>query len=674
MNHQEMFNTIDAFINNHFYQYAIMINGEWGSGKTYFIKNELIPHLKNKKYKDTDGIEKEKDLNYISLYGIKETSDISNILCSQAIEDKIEKVSNKTKIYNILGKKELIKSSSKSFHAVTLATDVLAKLILKKTELGDEKDLKRLLELFPNFDNNIIIFDDLERCSCSVNDVLGFINNFVEHSSAKVIVVANENEIGNASIACREMQMIVASNEQIKIEVETQEEKDKKLVLGNEYRSKDAALTPEKVELRRRAIFDENEEYRRIKEKVIGDTITYEPELKSVFLKLVSDKISNMQLVEALQHEIDNLVAHAVNNKHKNLRTFQFFLEKIDKVFCAIDNKFLALHLGMINYCYRSSINWKAGKRIQPNWEDEEYGYQRFGESEFSSDYIFGYRFIDTLIRDGNIDINSVNETLTKYERKIIEEGQLSNDPYQRIKNWYISEDEEVEQWINGIIDNINNDVYSTALYPELIHRLSYIRAYGLFVDLVDKALNTLEKHFEKMDHSKVVPFAQERFIVEKTEGAIFREHMDKLQKIMDEKEDMINREEYQHIFDDKNSNWTNDILDIIRKDRVLKGWSFVYWIAPEVIIERLKNSSNKEIDEFRHVLGNLYDSSLYYKHKEDDYNHLYELKKQIKEIDTSFAGEIKKKAYKWTERDLEQYLRRYSQYQPDTTITIDNG
>ena len=81
MNHQEMFNTIDAFINNHFYQYAIMINGEWGSGKTYFIKNELIPHLKNKKYKDTDGIEKEKDLNYISLYGIKETSDISNILC-----------------------------------------------------------------------------------------------------------------------------------------------------------------------------------------------------------------------------------------------------------------------------------------------------------------------------------------------------------------------------------------------------------------------------------------------------------------------------------------------------------------------------------------------------------------------------------------------------------------
>ena len=47
---------------------AIMLTGEWGSGKTYYIENELIPFL-------TEG--KKNRCVVVSLYGIESISDIS---------------------------------------------------------------------------------------------------------------------------------------------------------------------------------------------------------------------------------------------------------------------------------------------------------------------------------------------------------------------------------------------------------------------------------------------------------------------------------------------------------------------------------------------------------------------------------------------------------------------
>ena len=38
---------IKKYIANDRINYAVLIDGEWGSGKTYFIKEELIPALNN---------------------------------------------------------------------------------------------------------------------------------------------------------------------------------------------------------------------------------------------------------------------------------------------------------------------------------------------------------------------------------------------------------------------------------------------------------------------------------------------------------------------------------------------------------------------------------------------------------------------------------------------------
>lgn len=672
MKHQDVINTIDNFIERRFYQYAIMINGDWGCGKTYFIKNDLIPHIRNKEY-DDNGTKKKKDLNYISLYGIKDTSDISDILYSQAIEDKIEKIGNGEKARKLLKRQKPIDKTTKPFQFMSLATNILAKVIIRKTELGDERDLKHLIELFPDFDNNVIIFDDLERCSCDINDVLGFINNFVEHSKAKVIVVANEKEIGSAySDKKHELQMLIALNEHLTVNAETAEEKDNRVLRGDRYKPDESHFSPEKLELRRSILFGESEKYKRIKEKVIGETITYEPELKTIFQQLIQSNIANAQLKEALEYELDKLVEFAIRDNHKNIRTFLFFLEKINTIFRIIDNKYLRLHSKIVEYCYRSSISWMSGKKNQPKWDNEEYGNQNFGESEFSNDRLFGYRFIDSFIREGHIDKESVNNILKQHEKKVKEECLLKNDPYLLIKEWYNSEDEKVKQWINSIIENVENDVYSTALYPDLIHNLAYIQAYGLFVDLIESAFQKITAHLEKMDHDQIVPVSYERFfMVEKDEADIFDKHMQVIKRIIEEKNNASQQKEYQRILNDTNSDWTNEILAITKEGNSVKGWSFIYWISPDIIIERLKICNNKELYNFRRLLQNIYGKSVFYEHRADDYDHLCELKKQIKNVDVSPFGEIKKQKFKWIERDLETYLRKFPQYERDTSIEI---
>ena len=43
--------------------------------------------------------------------------------------------------------------------------------------------------------NRILIFDDVERCKIPLDELYGFINDFVEHSQCKVILISDEDKI-----------------------------------------------------------------------------------------------------------------------------------------------------------------------------------------------------------------------------------------------------------------------------------------------------------------------------------------------------------------------------------------------------------------------------------------------------------------------------------------------
>ena len=77
----------------------------------------------------------------------------------------------------------------------------------------------KALEIIKNnfkIDNYVLIFDDLERANMDVNVCLAYINTFVEHQKMKVIIVANEREIGKINYNKNyELKIISAMNKNI---------------------------------------------------------------------------------------------------------------------------------------------------------------------------------------------------------------------------------------------------------------------------------------------------------------------------------------------------------------------------------------------------------------------------------------------------------------------------
>lgn len=171
MNYAELNNFIKHYIENDKTQRAIMLTGDWGSGKSHYIQNELIPFLS-----------KEENGNYqcivVSLYGLSKLSEISKTIY---LESRM-KILNKKLEKTIAGK---------------MAAKTILKSITSFFSIDISKSEDEMVELYESIDlsEKLIILEDVERSNIDILDVLGYVNNLVEQDGVKILLVSNENEI-----------------------------------------------------------------------------------------------------------------------------------------------------------------------------------------------------------------------------------------------------------------------------------------------------------------------------------------------------------------------------------------------------------------------------------------------------------------------------------------------
>ena len=93
MTEEQLLDEIKHYVSDNSYNYAIMIDGEWGSGKTYFIKTTGTQTIKNYEVTRTSP----KEVGYISLYGCKNVEDIQERIIVKVLAriSKIEKYKKK---------------------------------------------------------------------------------------------------------------------------------------------------------------------------------------------------------------------------------------------------------------------------------------------------------------------------------------------------------------------------------------------------------------------------------------------------------------------------------------------------------------------------------------------------------------------------------------------------
>lgn len=152
-------------------QYALLLNGKWGSGKTFFWKNTLKPLAEESNKK---GI-------YISLNGLSSKSDLERIFFLKTLPFNQEiKNKNIKQFLNVSGN--------------------VVEAIYKKFAKGQKlSDLIIGVHPMTNLPDLVVCLDDLERAKMNISEILGFVNNYTEHYGAKFLICADESEIKNSN-------------------------------------------------------------------------------------------------------------------------------------------------------------------------------------------------------------------------------------------------------------------------------------------------------------------------------------------------------------------------------------------------------------------------------------------------------------------------------------------
>ncbi len=220
--------------------YAILINGPWGSGKTFLFKNKLSKLIGELKFKPI----------YISLYGINKQEDIAKKIFFE--------------VNSVLG-------SPTGKKLTELAKVGLSCLKLDVDYFNADTWLKLK-------NNMVLCFDDLERMTLGIKKGLGYINNLMEHDCLKVIIIANESEI------------------------------------------------------------KKKDEYNNIKEKLIGRTIEYKPEMELV-IKDIIGSYKSPKFKKYLYRHIKIILDIFNRSESSNIRLLKRGIACFEEVFKALDTE-----------------------------------------------------------------------------------------------------------------------------------------------------------------------------------------------------------------------------------------------------------------------------------------------------------------------------------------------
>ena len=281
MNSEELNIFIERYAKQYKTKTALLLSGEWGSGKSYYINNCLCPYLKKKKVKCA----------VVSLYGIDSLADLSkqiylSIRCALLTH----------------------KSEAKECLSIVGHNIINNALSFKGLSIGVSDDgLKKLYESV-NLEKILLVIEDVERTTIDILNLLGFINGLVEYDGAKVLLVANEKEL-----------LRIADDHRLDLNFNSSATQK-----GNE--KEPAPVDPSVLQ------------YKHIKEKTIGDTIQFKADVVESVTSILKEFSGVWAKALSNQKEIEKIAGILVSHCKRNLRMLIYSLQKCNDIFVEIAN------------------------------------------------------------------------------------------------------------------------------------------------------------------------------------------------------------------------------------------------------------------------------------------------------------------------------------------------
>ena len=456
-----------------------MVNGV--HGKTYFWNNKI-----RKKIESMQLNGKKYTTIYMSLYGISNLEEISKkifIETTQLMDKNLKKFMN-------ANEKTSIPEYAKT--GIDMAN------FFGVTQNGDKVDYSE----FFSTDDKVLCFDDLERANVDVIDILGYINNFVEHDHIKTIIICNEKELSTK---------LKSSNIEMKTFIATY-----LLDKQNELNKADKPMV-EKIQDKIEHVFDKANDYERIKEKLIGETFEYAPKFDYIINGILMRYEDNPDLIRFLRENTGLIISTFNKSGTRNLRILKHALNDFKKIYEMVNKSYPntshRIIQTMLIFTIAVSFEIKAGRITKDKFvnikNNEEYksilvssrilmDNRQFYIKEFDNNYYYNFKseyrffkFIEYYVRTRIFDMRIFKENMETIRNTVDTENLPAYKRLLTEEYWKIPDDK-----FNEVINVILEDVKEGKI--ELIDIVKIYAYFSYFVKkgLIDSDVKTMKNIF----------------------------------------------------------------------------------------------------------------------------------------------------------------------------------
>lgn len=593
---------IKNYLENDNTKSAVMLTASWGAGKRYYIREELVPFVKEKL---------NKMCVCVSLYGLKNIDEVSKALYLEVRFGKFDKNNEKHTTTKVIGK-TIVKGVA-SFFGINLDMDDSS-----LQELYDSVDLS----------GKLIILEDIERSGIDIIQILGYVSNLVEQDGVKVLLVANEQEF-----LPRELP------------------KDNNTVNGKIQEAIDT-ITDREIPLTVKA-----KEYLRKKEKTVNDTILFETNKHDALKNIISSYFEN-KVAQCLLEEIyiNTIIDTMKEVESDNLRAVLYACQKTLDIITICRNELdcdfiKSMFGGIIAYACRL----KKGENVK--WESDITSPANLGTAMFPL-----YRVCYQYMNSHYLYLDELIQTQDSYlrQKKLKEVENDFNKYFCVLRNYYYNSEEDVSKAVTHIKNLLSvKDSVSFSEYGALANYLIAVRDCISNTLDVDECKRLMLKNISEYD---VDPSAESDIMYSNGIALDTEEQANELATFKEKLIYEINTKK-ERIFQ---NNSIDDMRKFIiyadsNKSKFTGKGGFLKEIDIDDFIDSLKKCNAKTISDVHRIFLEIYAPVNIGEFMSADLDNLVILKSKLEVLRDSFDGydKIQKKQIGWFIGNLENIIQK---------------
>ena len=606
---------------------AIMLTGDWGTGKSYYILNELIPYLskeKNGAYKCVT----------VSLYGITNIEDISKNIYLE-LRMKFKPLQSAGNFFQ--------KAFRKNHKEIEAYGKIIGKTFLKGLfdrgglELSTSNDA--IQELYDSVDlsGKLIIFEDVERAKINILEFLGYVNSLVEQDGVKVLLVANEEEFINYEINGK---LVEKYNEADEFDFSSIFNKTK-----SSEETQDKELTASSAM------------YLRVKEKTISDTVNYTGDFDNA-INMIMKQYSELSMFYDDGDIIKEICGLFNYRKCYNLRTFCFACQKSNDILSKLNGDYSndfkkCIFYSIILYSAKLKSGRIKNDSLDTVWDSNQKYSDVLGSQKYPLFY-FCYQYVQNhVLLTENIDLSfAVYKNMQNFNPNV----GIDNKDFQVICSCYDYSEKQVLQSINKIITQLEENSLPISIYGRLAYYLVQLR----FIVEIEFDYEKAKKYLIDNIKGHGDDLIDEIFYFDIERGNT--KAYDKYKEIKSLMLESASYKKDNYFNFDYQPESIKELSKYIfeKRGNLLTGGFVAKYLENDKLIEMLYKCSSRDITELRKIYYHIYNSSNIGEYLSGDLSTIIDLKEKLQSIiDDEKFDKIQRLQIKYFIDNLEEIAQK---------------